>query len=104
MRICVLDLGGMSFHLLHVRAVGDSQFAHLGSLRLATRLGKHTIQAGVIDAEGFRHAMEDLAILSEEIRSPRARPNCRRCNECRSSCFQRTRLYRRSPKAVWLRH
>ncbi len=69
MRICVLDLGGMSFHLLHVRAVGDDQFAHLGNLRLPTRLGKHTIQAGVIDAEGFRHAMDDLAILCDEIRS-----------------------------------
>jgi exopolyphosphatase/guanosine-5'-triphosphate,3'-diphosphate pyrophosphatase len=69
MRICVLDLGGMSFHLLHVRSVGNGQFVHLGNLRQATRLGKNTIQSGVIDAEGWRHAMDDLAVLCEEIRS-----------------------------------
>ncbi len=69
MRICVLDLGGMSFHLLHVRSVGNGQFVHLGNLRLPTRLGKHTIQSGVIDAEGWRNAMDDLEVLCEEIRT-----------------------------------
>ncbi len=69
MRICVLDLGGMSFHLLHIRSLGNGQFVQLGNVRLATRLGEHTIQSGVIHPEAYRHAIDDLAILCDEIRS-----------------------------------
>ena len=68
MRICVLDLGGMSFHLLHARSTGDGGFVGLGGLRLATRLGRHTMQSGVLDQNGWDNGLRDLGELCQEVR------------------------------------
>jgi exopolyphosphatase / guanosine-5'-triphosphate,3'-diphosphate pyrophosphatase len=68
MRICVLDLGGLSFHLLHARVLGTSELVRLSSLRLPTRLGSQTMQTGVLSPASWETGLKDLGRLCEEAR------------------------------------
>jgi len=69
MRICVLDLGGMSFHLLHVRSTGSGHVARLGSLRMPTGLGRNTMRTGVLDKESWERGLHDLGVLAREAQA-----------------------------------
>ncbi len=59
----------MSFHLLHVREHGRGELVRLGNMRLATGLGRKTMQTGFLEPAAFQHGLHDLGVLHQELRS-----------------------------------
>ncbi|MBL4632319.1 MAG: hypothetical protein JKY56_00515 [Kofleriaceae bacterium] len=69
MRICVLDLGGMSFHLMHAMEIAPGDLTILDDVRLPTAIGQETMQTGVLAPNAYRAGLRDLEVLCQEIRS-----------------------------------
>jgi exopolyphosphatase/guanosine-5'-triphosphate,3'-diphosphate pyrophosphatase len=71
MRICALDLGALSFHLLHAHAWHGGRIVRIGATKRLIRFGAGTVHTGVIGDAAWTTGLAALGAISEEIRSLR---------------------------------
>ena len=67
MRICVVDLGAMSFHMLHCRIGEHGQLTKLGSSQQIIRFGAGLFRTGVIDTDAWTRGLHAIGELLEQV-------------------------------------